>query len=131
MPKSKDYQSPKGILKLVLTRSAAALIITVIIIALAALLVSGGRLPIGSMLPIVIVAVFIGVFTGSGSVARRVEHHKLPFALMVSVVLFILSLMGGLLSFPPSGHGLLLGVSSLAAGLLGGLTSQKPKKARK
>ena len=122
-----------GAALLVLTRAAAGLCVTVLILALSALLVSGGMVSTGVLLPGSVTAVFLGAFAGGFLAARRHGSRRIPIGAVVGLALFVFMFFVGMMfSFPPAGHTLFVLLAAVCGGVAGGfLAAPRAKRHRR
>ncbi|MDR1691724.1 MAG: TIGR04086 family membrane protein [Oscillospiraceae bacterium] len=119
----------KGLFRVVLKYTALSLLLTLVILAIAAILVSGGILPIGQSVAAVLLAVAAGAFTGGMFAARRAGTHKLPASMMTGFSVFLILLIAGFLfSFPPARHTVLVLLSAVVSALAGGIYARRPHR---
>ncbi len=124
-------EEAKGLFRLVLKFSALSLGVILVILAFAAILVTGGILPMEMMILAVILAEAAGAFLGGMYSAKRAESHKLPTAMVTGLFIFLVLLIAGFLfAFPPSRHSLYILMASVFPSLFGGIFSKRQKRRR-
>lgn len=130
MPNRDETQKQFGNLRLILVHSGLAMLITLILLMPCAFLVSAGTIPVGGILPLVLLAEAAGVLFGSRGAARRAGKRKLIMGVCVALCVFTFILaMGILFTYPPGGTALVSAAVILLFGVLGGLWgAQKPNK---
>ena len=118
----------RGTARLILRCAFFALAVTVVLLAFASLLVTGGLLAPERSIAAVLIAEIAGGFIGGRLASRKAESRKLPMAALTGLCLFLILLIAGFLfAFPPARHGLLIFLAAVLPALAGGL--QKPKRA--
>lgn len=126
MPQKEEATS---LFKLIFRHTIFSLAAAAVLTALAAMLVSGGVLPVERSLVAVILAEAIGVFWGGMRASKRAGSRKLPTAALTGFCVFLVLLIAGFLfSFPPAKYGLFVFLAAILPALAGGLVGQKPKK---
>lgn len=122
-------EEAKGLFRLILKFTVVALLVMLIILALAAILVTGGLVPVEQMVTVTLLAEAAGAFLGGMFSAKQATSHKVPAAMVTGVVIFLVLLIAGFLfSFPPSRHALLSLLASVFPALVGGIFSKRQKK---
>lgn len=132
MPANQEESRRSAVLS-VLMHTAAALVITLALLMLAAVFVAGGAVPVSALVPVSVIAVFVGTMAGGFRAARKRNGRRLPSAVAVGVIAFLFMLVVGMMfSFPPSGTVLPVLLAALGGGLLGGfLSTPRAKKKRR
>ena len=131
MPSQEKAKKPYGILRVFSICAGISIVITLLLLAAMALLVSSGTVPGKGVLPLVIAAECTGVVIGSRMAARQVKSHKMLSGLAVSVVvLFLLLTLGLPFAYPLGRHALLCALFILLSGAVGGFwgAQKKPRK---
>lgn len=123
--REEEAQPAKKAVVFVLIGALASLLVTIILLAVFALLVVNGSLSAGKpMLPVVI-SVFAGVFSGSFLCCSRQSGKKLLLGLTVGLFAFsFLFILGMFFSIPREGVFQVL-AATLIAGMLGSLPSAR------
>lgn len=117
----------KKFLLQVIIGALKGLLVSVVLAAVLALIVAKGALPSDKALTIAMLCALVGVFFGSFSTVRKHRGKRWLLGLAVGFCAFVLLfIVGFIFSFPTSGVAQMM-VTTLVAGLLGGLPGAKRK----
>jgi putative membrane protein (TIGR04086 family) len=118
--------------RLIFKCALVSLLLTVVIIALLAMLVIGGILPPDKTVAAVLLAEAVGAFVGGRIVSKRAPNRKIVYAALTGLCLFaILLVLGFLFAFPPARHWLFVFPAAVIPALLGGFERAKRPSARR
>ncbi|MDR0292728.1 MAG: TIGR04086 family membrane protein [Oscillospiraceae bacterium] len=125
-------EEAKGYVRLIVKCALISLAVTVIILALASLLVTKGVLAPEWSVAMVLIAEAAGAFAGGRLASRRAANRKLPAAALTGFCVFLFLLIAGFLfAFPPARHGLFILLAAVLPAMAGGLQSPGRSRSRR